>query len=157
MIHKLNSFVKNMTNLATTKPRYYILVADEKTWKVALEKCQWGFSQKNVGLWNTTNDGDFVAFYVTTPIKKIIGFGKVIEKFISEDILWPDEKLFKKSLWMLRLQFKPIHVVKNWKNGVDSPKNMMLNTGRKVIEKNTFDSLASNAEKKWKALIRKNL
>ena len=76
-----------MTNLVTTKSRYYILVADEETWKVALEKHQWGFSQKNVGLWNTTNNGDFVAFYVTKPIQKIIGFGIIQEKYISDELI----------------------------------------------------------------------
>jgi len=129
-------------------------VGDEKTWKVALEEYQWGFSPKNVGLWNTSNDDDFVAFYVTKPIQKIIGFGTISEKFVTEDILWPDEKLFKKPIWKFRIKIKPIHVIKNWNNGIDSPKNMILNTGRKVIEKNTFDSLTRDAMKKWKVSIK---
>ena len=52
--------------------RYYILVGDEGTWKIALQHLQWGFSQKNIGLWNTINEDEFVAFYVTKPIQKII-------------------------------------------------------------------------------------
>ena len=77
--------------------RYYILVGDEGTWKIALQHLQWGFSQKNIGLWNTINEDEFVAFYVTKPIQKIIGFGKITEKFITKNIIWPDETFFKKS------------------------------------------------------------
>ena len=142
-----------MTNLVTTKSRYYILVADEKTWKVALEKHQWGFSQKNVGLWNTTNNGDLVAFYVTKPIQKIIGFGIIQEKHISDELIWPDEKLFKKLLWGHRLKFNSIYVIENWNYGISVPTEIMLNVGRKVVPKNIFLLLIKNAEKKWKRKI----
>lgn len=60
---------------------YFVLVGDEKTWHVSFEKKIWGFSEKMRGFWNTTQHGDLLAFYVTKPTKKIIGFGKVKEKF----------------------------------------------------------------------------
>ena len=127
--------------------RYYILVGDEGTWKIALQHLQWGFSQKNIGLWNTINEDEFVAFYVTKPIQKIIGFGKITEKFITKNIIWPDEKIFKKSLWGNRIRFEMLSGVKNWNDGIDPPINTMLNIGRKVIEKGVFEELIKNAEK----------
>jgi hypothetical protein len=130
-----------------SQKRYYILVGDEGTWKIALKNLQWGFSQKNIGLWNTINEDEFVAFYVTKPIQKIIGFGKITEKFITKSIIWPDEKFFKKSLWGNRIRFEMLSGVKNWNDGIDPPINTMLNIGRKVIEKGVFEELIKNAEK----------
>jgi hypothetical protein len=131
------------------RPRYYILVGDEATWKIALKHNQWGFSQKSIGLWNTIEDGEFVAFYVTKPVQKIIGFAKITEKFISKEIIWPDEKFFKKSMWGNRIKLKISSHVKNWDDGVDPPPNTMLNIGRKVISKEIFNKLIQNANKKW--------
>jgi predicted RNA-binding protein len=130
-------------------PRNYILVGDEKTWKVALYNEQWGFTQKNIGLWNTINEGERVAFYVTSPVKKIIGFAVINEKFVSKEILWPDEKLFNKSIWENRVKFKIKMLVKNWSDGVDPPPNTMLNVGRKVIKKKIFDDLIKKGKRKW--------
>ncbi|MCV0400160.1 MAG: hypothetical protein K5785_09245 [Nitrosarchaeum sp.] len=137
-------------NKSIDRPRYYILVGDETSWKTALEYNQWGFSKKNIGLWNTIMEGELVAFYATKPIQKIIGFGKISEKFTSNDIMWPDEKIFNKSLWENRIKFKIMLVTKNWNDGIDPPKNMMLNIGRKVIEKKVFCTLINKAKKKWK-------
>ena len=87
------------------KRRFYILVGDEKTWKTSLTKNIWGFSEKTKGLWNTSQIGDYLVFYVTSPVKKIIGFGNISEKFIDEALFWPDEKIFKRTLWKYRLRF----------------------------------------------------
>jgi len=138
-----------LSNITTIEPRYYILVGDTNSWQVGFENNQWGFSDKNIGYWNTTNEGDLVAFYVTKPVKSIVGFGKIIKKFISTDILWPDEKLFKKVIWKNRIQFKIIHKVNNWEDGIEVPPTIMLNIGRKVIQKSIFNSLVKSAESKW--------
>lgn len=137
-------------NIDKLNPRHFILVGDEGTWKTALEHYQWGFSERNVGLWNTTNDDDLISFYVTKPIQKIIGFGAITDKFISNEILWPDEKFFKKSLWKYRVKFQVKYLIKNWENGLSVPTNIMLNIGRKVIEKDVYDKFLSEAESKWK-------
>ena len=36
-----------------------------------------------------SNVSDRVAFYVTSPIKKIIGVGIIKKKFVKEDFFWP--------------------------------------------------------------------
>ena len=126
-------------NIIPSTQRYYILVGDEKTWQIAVENSQWGFTQKNVGLWNTSNEGDIVLFYVVKPIQKIIGFGKIDKKFISDNIIWPDEKLFKRSLWKYRIKFKINYMISDWENGIEVPPNIMLNIGRKVISKKQYD------------------
>lgn len=58
-----------------------------------------GFAEKTKGLWNTTNVEDYVAFYVTSSTKKIVGYGRVITNYLDESIVWPDEKIFNKPIW----------------------------------------------------------
>jgi len=72
--------------------RYYLLVGDEENWEISIKEKIWGFTDNSKGMWNTTKKGEFLAFYVTSPVKKIIGFGKVSEKFIDDKLLWNDEK-----------------------------------------------------------------
>lgn len=135
-------------SISKLNPRHFILVGDENTWKTALKHHQWGFSERNVGLWNTTNENDLILFYVTKPTQKIIGFGVVRTKFISDEILWPDEKFFKRPVWKYRIKFQVKYLIKNWENGLSVPTNIMLNIGRKVIEKDVYDKFLKEAEVK---------
>lgn len=135
-----------MTN---DKPRYYILVGKRRIWKEAFNKKLWGFTDKTKGSWNTTKKGDFVVFYVTKPLMKIIGFGIITKKFSSDEYVFPDEKLFEKIIWKYKIKFKIIHIEKEWENGIDVPKKIILNSGRKVVDKKMFSQLARTAEKKW--------
>lgn len=130
-------------------PRNYILVGDEKTVKIALDNLQWGFSEKSKGLWNKSEIGEEIAFYVTKPIQKIIGFGVIQNKIVDNKLIWPDELFFKKSLWPYRFQLKLFLNIENWDEGVKPPLNMMLNVGRKVIEKKEFLKLKASAKKSW--------
>ncbi len=142
---------------ASLEHRYYILVGDEKTWEVALKEEQWGFTKKSIGLWNTINEGEQVAFYVTSPVKKIMGFATITEKFVSSELIWPDEKLFKRSIWENRVKFKIDSLVKNWNDGVNPPSNVMLNVGRKVINEKIFKLILKDAKNKWNAKTTQDL
>ena len=119
-------------------PRYYILVGDEHSWRKSLLKNIWGFPENSVGNWNTSQVGDYVAFYVTNPIKKVVGYGRIIKKYEDNEIFWPDEKLFNKVIWKYRIEFEKLGLVDNWSKGTPVPPNIMLNTGRKVISKELF-------------------
>lgn len=133
--------------------RFYILVGERRAWNVALTNKQWGFTEKNSKLWNTTNKNEILAFYVTYPTKKIIGFGIVTDKFISDDLIWPDEILFKRSLWRYRIGFRVLYQIENWHDGIDPPKGVMLNGGRIVINKDQFTKLVKDAKEKWNIKI----
>lgn len=130
--------------------RYYFLVGDIQTWKVSLKHNVWGFSERSKGNWNTSNSGDYVAFYVTSPIKRIIGFGLLTTKFKDKSKLWPDEITFDKVLWPYRIMFQNLYTLTNWDKGISVPQTIVLNTGRKVISKSLFAILISKAEKKWR-------
>jgi hypothetical protein len=62
-------------------------VGDKDTWITSIREDTWGFTNSTKGNWNTLSLGDYVAFYVTSPIKRIIGFGLITSKFIAEDLL----------------------------------------------------------------------
>lgn len=121
---------------------FYILVGDEETWKVSLTYNIWGFQERSKGLWNTCQLGDYLAFYAVKPIGKIIGFGIITRKFIDELEVFPDERLFHRSIWKYRFEFKKIQIIDDWKKGVSIPPQIMLNTGRKMIDEKTFMMLA---------------
>ena len=133
---------------------FYILVGDKKTWESAFKKNIWGFSKKTQGLWGTTKEGDHVCFYVTSPVKKIIGFGKITRKFKSSKVFWPDEILFKKVLWPYRFEFNIITVLDDWDEGIKPPPQIILNQGRKKINQETFSNLVDEAEKKWEVKLK---
>jgi hypothetical protein len=139
--------------LHNAEPRYFILVGDIETWKTALKNNIWGFAERSKGHWNTTDIDDYLAFYATAPIKRVIGFGKVSKKFTDDSILFPDEKLFGKVMWLYRIEFSKICTIEDWNNGIAVPSRIMLNVGRKVIEKKTFLQLVKKGEQKWKQEI----
>jgi predicted RNA-binding protein len=124
-------------------------VGNDETWECALKNKLWAFREKNKGLWNATNKNDKLAFYITSPVSKIFGFGKILDKYIDHQILWPEEKLFGASIYPYRLKLEIIYFINNWNNGINVSKTIMLNTGRKLIHDNMFDKLANEAEKKW--------
>jgi hypothetical protein len=137
--------------------RYYILIADEVTWKTAFNEKIFGFSEQSKGLWNTSKENEIVAFYATSPIKKIIGFGKITEKFIDEKIIFPDEKLFKRSMWKYRIKIELLYILKSFDEGIKIPSTIILNTARRAIPKKTFSLLIKEADSKWNTKINQKI
>lgn len=136
------------------KPRYYILAGEKQNWQVSINNKVWGFSESTKGSWNKIQSGEMVAFYVTSPIKKIIGFGRVKEKFVDKSILWSDDEFFGRAMWPYRISLEIIHVIKNWdKDGIQLPPNLLIQVSRKVISKELYYALIKNSEKQWKIKI----
>lgn len=131
------------------QPRFFILVGDQESWEISIKKKIWGFGERTKGLWNTSQPNDLLAFYVTRPIGKVIGFGKITGKNVDDSLLWPDEFRFKRSMWKYKIQIKILYSVKDWNKGVSVPTGLMLNTGRKLVTKEIFASLIKNADSKW--------
>lgn len=125
--------------------RYFVLIGSAKNWKTSLNHNLWGFTEKSKGLWNKTNPKDLLAFYVTLPIGKVIGFGHVGKKFINDDLIWNDEKLFKNSIWKYKFEIIPSYICKNFEEGVELP-YMVLGTSRKAVNEETFASLVKGAD-----------
>lgn len=149
---KENGYILNKT----TDHRFYILVGDPENWEIALKNRIWGFKEATKGLWNKSQIGEYVAFYVTTPIKKIIGFGKIIDKYIEDTIIWSDEKLFNRSLWNYRFELEIIYLIDDWNKGIRLT-SIHLNVGRKVVSEYFFKTLVKKADQKWSSNIYQQL
>lgn len=137
----------------TAHPNYYLLIGDPDNWDVAIKNHVWGYTDRSKGFWNTSKKGDLVAFYAIKPIQRVFGFGVVIDKMDDHKLLWNDEKVLKRALWHWRIEFKILAMTKYRKNGVRLPKNMILGTSRKRIDKELYMMLVSEAEKYWKTKI----
>lgn len=48
---------------------------------------------------------------ISVPISKIIGFGKITQKFINDEIVWPDERMMGRSIWKYKLKLNIIYVL----------------------------------------------
>ncbi len=129
--------------------RYYLLIADDQTWKIALKNELFGFSKKGKGIWKTTQVGEYVGFYATSPIKKIIGFGKITEKFTDRKLVFPDELFHKKPLWPYRISMEPISIQKKMDDGISIPSDIILNVSRKVVTEKQFFSFIQKADSNW--------
>lgn len=140
------------SSMSKIDKRYYILVGSEQNWKVSLEHNLWGFTENSKGSWNTTKSGDLLAFYVTRPVKKVIGFGKVGKKFSNDNLVWDDEKLFNRSIWKYKFEIIPEYVCKNWEKGIELPP-MALIVSRRVIDKDVFGGLLKKADTAWKTKL----
>jgi hypothetical protein len=149
-LHLKHTLNKNMYEPTILIRHFNMLIGDDKTWKIALDRKIWGISTRFRPSWDKLDTNYFLAFYVTKPIQKIIGFGRITDKFIGQDFFWPDEILFKRSIWPYRFRFEVLFVTSDWNHGIPPPKNMMLNTGRKVVNENIFSDLLKQADKKWK-------
>src|SRR3972149_9518279 len=85
---------------------YWLLVGSPKNWDVAFKHNNiWGLRQTQSRLWDKLEEKDRLLFYVTTPVKGIVGFGSVRTKFKQNRPLWPDEIRSKKIIWPLRFEF----------------------------------------------------
>jgi len=147
------NMIRTNSDIGANQQRFYILVGDKENWEISIEKKLWGFTKKSKGEWNTTKPNDLVAFYVTSPVKKIIGFGIVTDKLSNEDLVWMDEKRFKRSLWQYKIHFDIFHVCKDWKEGINIPSTIFLQVSRRVIKKDVFLKLVNEADTKWNSTI----
>lgn len=84
-------------------------------------------------------------------------FGRIVRKFSDNSLIFPDEKIFGKPIWVYRFEFSKIFVVDDWRTGVAVRSNIMLNVGRKVIDKSIFLQLVEKAEQQWNQNISKQI
>ena len=80
---------------------------------------------------------------------QIIGFGIATRKTKDEKIIYPDEFLFNKAIWKYKVEFDIYFSMDKLEYGIPLPDNIMVNTGRRVINKERFLHLVHEAEHKW--------
>jgi len=97
----------------------WVSSGNPENWQVAIkEGGVWGVKPTLKKLWDKLSEGDILAFYASTPISGVIGFGRIKSKSIENTLIWPDEKNSGKAIWTHRFRFEIIHFLKDenlWK------------------------------------------
>jgi hypothetical protein len=84
---------------------YYLAPGTRENWKAAISNGNvWGLPI-NRRQWRTLKKGDVVFFYVMAPIKGVVGYGSIVERFRSEDPIFAEERVGTKK-WPLRFNFE---------------------------------------------------
>jgi len=71
--------------------KIWICVGKPRNWEIALSGNIWGVAEELKSLWGILEKDDVLLFYATSPIRGIIGVGRVRNKFKQDKPLWPAE------------------------------------------------------------------
>lgn len=137
------------TSAYIERPRFYFLVGNNESWKVSISNGLWGFNEKTRGLWELIESGEYVGYYVTNPLKKIIGFGKFGEKFENSELVWKQEIESNESIWRYKIKLNHLFVVKTWDEGLPLTTKVNVRSSRPVIKKEDFVKYVKEGEKSW--------
>lgn len=85
--------------------------------KTSLEKGKWGVNKRLKNSWDKVAQGDLLLFYVTSPVRGIVGVARVEGKAEENNILWHDEAVVGRVIYPYRILFKPIFILdeERWK------------------------------------------
>jgi hypothetical protein len=139
---------------------YWLLVASIENWKSALKRSPpiWGVrdTSRLRSSVQKVSKGDLLAFYVMKPISGIVGFGRVeSERFIGDDLIWPDEKEAKKVIYSHRFNFSIVYLLEEstWKThclgSYDGTVSRYAIRGFNPVRKETFATFIRKAERQW--------
>lgn len=107
--------------LKSGKFRTWLVMGKKENWETALAQPLpiWGLKDRYLGEFSSLNKGDYLIFYVVSPIKGIIGLGSVKDKYIDrQNLIWEEEKRKKKVIWPLRFRIEVNHLLPHhlWSN-----------------------------------------
>ena len=134
----------------------WILTGNEENWETALNNGNiWGVREGGlVNRWKKLQKGDILLFYAKSPVKGIIGIGKLESKFKQDRPLWPDEVREKKVIYPYRFDFQILGVLNPEKWHIDaisvSDLPLSLQAGVNPIAKQeVIEELINRAEDKF--------
>lgn len=86
--------------------RWWLVVGSPQNWQTAFEHGNlWGLKGTQQNLWEHLSTGDQVLLYASSPVRGLIGYGTVRNKFRQDQPLWPEEVKQGKILWPLIFEF----------------------------------------------------
>ena len=86
--------------------KHWLNVAPTNSWEESLRLGICGVTPAEINRvqWMKVQPRDIVLFYATTPVKGLIGWGRVIERFEEQTPIWPQEKRVGHVLWPFRMR-----------------------------------------------------
>lgn len=91
----------------------WILTGNEENWETALNSGNiWGVREgKLVNRWKKLQKGDLLIFYAKSPVKGVIGVGRLESKFKQDKPLWQDEVRLGRVIYPYRFDFQILGVL----------------------------------------------
>jgi predicted transcriptional regulator len=133
-------------------PSWWIAPGSPEHWEIAFKMGGiWGINKKRYKRWEKLSNGDYVLFYATKPVKGVIGYGTVKEKFKEDKLLWSDEIKEGKVKWPYRFKFDiKYHLPREkWEQFKVSSKYI------NDIAKTGFNKIKKENEEKAKEIVEK--
>lgn len=91
--------------------KYWSLSGSLENWDTGISGNIWGVREGLKDKWEKLSKNDILIFYVTSPVSGVIGIGKVENKFIGKEPLWPDEIERNEVIYPYRFEFKVLYVL----------------------------------------------
>jgi len=89
-------------------PKWWLAIGRREHWQIAFQYGGiWGLkaTARQIALWESLSQGDYVLFYARSPISGIIGYGTVRTIFRQNKPLWPEEVKENEVIWPYRFEF----------------------------------------------------
>lgn len=111
--------VPSQTTL-TEKQNNWLLSGPIENWEVAFKEGKWGIKSWHRSVWEQVRKGDFVLFYVTKPVSRIVGFAEVMSIAEEGALLWPEEVKENIVKYPLRIIFGSVTCLPSneWSKGI---------------------------------------
>jgi hypothetical protein len=86
--------------------KYWLAAGPLDNWEIGIKKTSWAISERLRNSWSRLEKGDRLFFYVTAPIKGLVGFGTVVRTKTETVPFWPQEVSEDRVIWPLRIEFQ---------------------------------------------------
>ena len=108
--------------------------------------------------WDRVAKGDLLLFYVTSPVRGIVGVARVEGKAEENNILWRDEAVVGRVLYPYRMLFKPLFALNEdkWETNkvVIKDLNVSVRAGvNSVRNQDTVEKLLDRVRSLWSVKI----
>jgi len=134
--------------------KFWVLSGSLENWETGLNYKKWGVRITLEKLWQRLQEGDNLAFYVTKPVKGIVGFGRITKKFEENYPLWKDEIRANKVIYPFRWSFQIVALAEQpWAENkiVISDLAVEIRAGlNSISNRSTINTLLGRASLQWK-------
>ncbi|MEM2945294.1 MAG: EVE domain-containing protein [Thermoproteota archaeon] len=136
----------------------WIVTGSAGNLKTSIERGKWGVNKRLKNSWDRIAQGDLLLFYVTSPIRGIVGVASVESKAEENNILWRDEAVVGRVLYPYRIIFKPVFILDEEKWETDripvKDLNVSVRTGlNSVRNQEAVEKLLDRIRGSWRIKV----
>ncbi len=129
----------------------WLAIGPAENWQIGIKKKTWAVSPAQQKTWEKLAPGDLVFFYATTPVKGIIGYGRVARTDVDENPFWPEEKRKGHTLWPFRITFSEVTFIslRDWETSRVVPER------HGIVFQRALQPAAEEAAEAWRKALAK--